>query len=140
MGPVSAACAFEMGSCPAIASAPDIEPNFRRLRRFIVFPLADMFVVGGCMVDFFKSLTENPSFGQCKGYANELFVLVFSGFKAGKGERRNAGLAVMHRFGAKADRTPCGGAPSEGVERGRADLRSIFRAQITGTSSAAERS
>jgi hypothetical protein len=99
-----------------------------------------MFVVGGCMVDFFKSLTENPSFGQFKGYANELFVLVFSGFKAGKGERRNAGLAVMHRFGAKADRTPCGGAPSEGVERGRADLRSIFRAQITGTSSAAERS
>jgi hypothetical protein len=92
------------------------------------------------MVDFFKSLTENPSFGQCKGYANELFVLVVSGFKAGKGERRNAGLAVMHRFGAKADRTPCGGAPSEGVERGRADLRSIFRAQITGTSSAAERS
>ncbi|OXC77995.1 hypothetical protein BSU04_14000 [Caballeronia sordidicola] len=52
MGPVSAACALEMGNCPAIASAPDIEPNFRRLRRFIVFPLADMFVGGECLIDF----------------------------------------------------------------------------------------
>jgi hypothetical protein len=60
-----------MGSCPAIASAPDIEPNFRRLRRFIVFPLADMFVGGECLVGFFISLTESQSFGHCKGYANE---------------------------------------------------------------------
>jgi hypothetical protein len=39
IGPVSAACAFDIGNWPARASAPDIEPNFRRLRRFMCFPL-----------------------------------------------------------------------------------------------------
>jgi hypothetical protein len=75
-----------MGSCPAIASAPDIEPNFRRLRRFIVFPLADMFVGGGCLVGFSYIADGVVSHsGHCKGYANEWFVLMVGGFEAGKG-------------------------------------------------------
>src|SRR5476651_1563098 len=63
IGPVSAACAFEMGSWPAIASAPDMEPNFRRLRRFIVFPLADLFVGGGCPMDF-SYIADGESVGR----------------------------------------------------------------------------
>jgi hypothetical protein len=55
-----------------------MEPNFRRLRRFIVFPLADCLfdaVSGG----FFMSLTVGQSWRHCKGYANEGFVLMFGG-------------------------------------------------------------
>ena len=37
IGPLSCACAN--GTLPASASAPDIEPNFNRLRRFMCFPL-----------------------------------------------------------------------------------------------------
>src|SRR5471032_167429 len=91
IGPVSAACAFEMGSWPAIASAPDMEPNFRRLRRFIVFPLADLFVLKRLSGGFFISLTESQWGRHCQGYANWVFLLMVGGFDGGAGRWGNGG-------------------------------------------------
>src|SRR6201999_124010 len=41
-------CAFANGTLLASASAPDIEPSFRRLRRFMCYPLPWMMSVIGC--------------------------------------------------------------------------------------------
>src|SRR5579871_1844413 len=46
IGPLSA-CACANGTRPASASAPDMEPNFNRLRRFMSFPLPLMVTVYG---------------------------------------------------------------------------------------------
>jgi hypothetical protein len=69
-----------------------MEPNFRRLRRFIVFPLADLFVLKRLSGGFFISLTESQWEGHCKGYANEVFLLMVSGFDGGAGGRWNGGV------------------------------------------------